>query len=491
MSPVIRHTVIALAALALAACSAGRNPVPETPARNVILFVGDGMGVSTLTAIRIHAGQLQGKPGEEHMLPWDEFPHLALVKTYNINQQVPDSAGTATAMLTGMKTRAGVIGLGPAAPRGDCAASRGQEVETILEQAERRGLATGIVTTARLTHATPAAAYAHAPERDWESDAHIPAAEQAAGCRDIARQFLEFSAGDGIEVALGGGWLNFLPGEPGANEPEDRAGQRRDGRDLTAEWRERYSDGHYVTSAGALQAADREGARRIFGLFAPGHMSFETARVADQANDEPSLTQMTEAAIKALSRSGRGYFLLVESGRIDHAHHANNAHNALTEGVELARAVAAADAMTDDADTLIIVTADHSHSFTMAGYPTRGNPILGLVVGNDSKGEPAEEPVRAADGKPYTTLGYFTGPGAVADAPRDHVTPEQAADPEYRQQAVVPRPRGTHGGEDVAAFAKGPHADQLGGVMEQEELYGVMRRALGLPAAAKAGEIRN
>src|SRR5690606_29742052 len=135
LSPVIRHTVIALAALALAACSAGRNPVPETPARNVILFVGDGMGVSTLTAIRIHAGQLQGKPGEEHMLPWDEFPHLALVKTYNINQQVPDSAGTATAMLTGMKTRAGVIGLGPAAPRGDCAASRGQEVETILEQA--------------------------------------------------------------------------------------------------------------------------------------------------------------------------------------------------------------------------------------------------------------------------------------------------------------------------------------------------------------------
>lgn len=481
MPPVVRHTAIALATLALAACTIGENEAPGArPARNVILFVGDGMGVSTLTAIRIHAGQLEGKAGEEHRLPWDEFPHLALVKTYNVNQQVPDSAGTATAMLTGEKTRSGVINIRPAAPKGDCAASRGQELETILEQAERRGLATGIVTTTRVTHATPAAAYAHAPERDWESDADIPAAEQAAGCRDIARQLVEFAAGDGIEVVMGGGRLNFLPGGPEGDEAQDRNGNRRDGRDLTAEWRDRYSDGRYVTGAGALDAADRAGARRIFGLFAPSHMSYEAARAARNADDEPSLTQMTEAAIKALSRSGRGYFLLVEGGRIDHAHHANNAHNALTDGVELARAVAAADAMTDDADTLIIVTADHSHSFTMAGYPTRGNPIFGLVVGNDMRGEPDREPVQASDGKPYTTLGYYAGPGAVIDGARDGVTPEDAEHPEYRQQAVVPVSSGTHGGEDVAAFAKGPHANRLGGVIEQDELYRIMRGALGL-----------
>src|SRR5690606_8179413 len=105
MRATFRTLSLSLAALALAACTAAIAPEPEARARNVILFVGDGMGISTLTAIRIHAGQLGGSPGEDHVLPWDAFPHVALVKTYNTNQQVPDSAGTATAILTGEKTR--------------------------------------------------------------------------------------------------------------------------------------------------------------------------------------------------------------------------------------------------------------------------------------------------------------------------------------------------------------------------------------------------
>ncbi len=469
MRATFRTLSLSLAALALAACTAATAPEPEARARNVILFVGDGMGISTLTAIRIHAGQLEGSPGEDHVLPWDAFPHVALVKTYNTNQQVPDSAGTATAILTGEKTRSGVVGIGGAPPRGDCAASRGHELETLLERAEREGLATGIVTTASITHATAAAAYAHAADRFWESDADMPDAERAAGCRDIARQLVEFSAGDGIEVMLGGGRSRFLPASSG--------GIRQDERDLVAEWRARYRDGRHAADREGLAAADRAGARRILGLFAEGHMSFAAER---DPGAEPSLKEMTETAIRTLARSERGYFLLVEGGRIDHAHHDNNAARALDEGVELAKAVAAADAMTDDSDTLILVTADHSHTFVIGGYPTRGNPILGLVVENDRRGEPAEAPARAGDGKPYTSLGYYFGPGATVDEPRAELSEEEATDREHRQQAAVPLTSGSHGGEDVAAFAKGPHADRLGGVIEQNDLYRIMRDALGL-----------
>ncbi len=157
-------------------------------AKNVILFVGDGMGVSTVTAMRILAGQRAGKSGEDHVLPFETFENTALIKTYNSNQQVPDSAGTATSLLSGMKTKAGFIGMGPTAFRGDCQSSKGAEIRTLLEMAAEAGLSTGIVTTARLTHATPAAAYAHSPERGWEADSDMPEIERAAGCRDIARQ---------------------------------------------------------------------------------------------------------------------------------------------------------------------------------------------------------------------------------------------------------------------------------------------------------------
>ncbi|MCK5870557.1 alkaline phosphatase, partial [Methylococcaceae bacterium CS2] len=94
----------------LSAKEAAKNS--DASAKNIILFVGDGMGISTITAARIYAGQMQGKPGEENILFFEKFPYLALAKTYNTNQQTPDSAGTMTAMMTGMKTKAGIIGVG-------------------------------------------------------------------------------------------------------------------------------------------------------------------------------------------------------------------------------------------------------------------------------------------------------------------------------------------------------------------------------------------
>jgi alkaline phosphatase len=143
-------------------------------AKNIILFVGDGMGISTVTAARIFAGQLQGSAGEENSLSFERFPAVALSKTYNTNQQTSDSAGTATAMMAGIKTRAGVIGVNQIADRANCQSSLGTEVPSLMQQAAERGLATGFVTTTRITHATPAATYAHTPERDWENNSALP-----------------------------------------------------------------------------------------------------------------------------------------------------------------------------------------------------------------------------------------------------------------------------------------------------------------------------
>ena len=200
------------------ASGASSNTSSNERARAVILFVGDGMGVSTVTAGRIYAGQKLGLDGEEHALSFEDFPNLALIKTYNTDLQVPDSAGTMTAIVTGKKTRAGVLSIGPEAPRGDCTAAREHSATTFLEMAEARGWRTGVVSTATITHATPAATYAHSADRNWESDATMPAAARERGCRDIATQLIEFDqqpnvagSSDGVDVMLGGGRAMFLP----------------------------------------------------------------------------------------------------------------------------------------------------------------------------------------------------------------------------------------------------------------------------------------
>lgn len=453
-------------------------------ARNVILFVGDGMGISTVTAARILAGQRAGNPGEEHRLSFEYFPVTGLMKTYNTNQQTPDSAGTMTAMATGVKTRAGVIAVDEHVRRGDCDSSKGKELLSVLELAESHGKATGMVTTARVTHATPAATYAKSPERDWESDDALPETAREAGCRDIAAQLVSFDKGDGIEVVMGGGRRHFLPREEG--------GRRNDGRHLIREWQQAYPQGHYVDSATQLEGVPAQGP--LLGLFASSHMAYEAQR-QDSELDQPSLSAMTALSLERLSDNKNGYFLMVEAGRIDHGHHAGSAFNALNETVEFSEAVRVAMENTDPRDTLIIVTADHSHVFTIAGYPTRGNPILGKVVGNNEHGEPESEPVHAADDRPYTTLGYMNGPGFAqrgavgnpderkqmpVNAGRQDLSGVNTRSPGYHQESLVPMMSETHAGEDVGVWARGPGALLLSGTHEQNVIFHVMARAAGL-----------
>ncbi|HEX4984887.1 MAG TPA: alkaline phosphatase [Burkholderiales bacterium] len=467
-------------------------------ARNVILFVGDGMGISTVTAARILEGQQHGMSGEENQLSFEKMPYVALSKTYSSNQQTPDSAPTMTAIVTGIKTADGLISVSDRVARGDFRAVAANRMKTILERAAERGMATGVVTTTRITHATPAACYAHSPDRDWESDADQPDAANEAGFPDIARQLVEFSSEDGLEVALGGGRGKFMPRT--AHDPEypEKAGERRDGRDLTKEWQARFPKSAYVWNKAQLDAVDPKQVRHLLGLFQPSHMQFEHDRGKDAAG-EPSLAEMTGKALDILSQHQKGYFLMVEGGRIDHAHHAGNAYRALTDTIEFARAVKLAMERTDARDTLIVVTADHSHTFTIAGYPKRGNPILGKVV---EPGHPTKEYAQDALGLPYTTLGYANGPGyagASVTQPegskkfphhgpgfrgitqgRPDLTNVDTTAPDYMQESSMPAESETHGGEDVAIYARGPQAYLVRGVMEQNVIFHIMADALGM-----------
>ena len=170
---------------------------------------------------------------------------------------------------------------------------------------------------------------------------------------------------------------------------------------------------------------------------------------------EPSLAQMTAKSIDILSKNPNGYFLMVEGGRIDHAHHAGNASRALTDTIEFSNAIQrTVDVLKASGtleDTLIIVTADHSHTFTIAGYPSRGNNILGLVREVPAKdGAPLKNSLDT-HGRPFTTLGYANGPGVRAGG-RPDLTNVDTTDVNFLQEATVPLSSETHAGEDVAGL---------------------------------------
>jgi alkaline phosphatase len=354
-----------------------------------------------------------------------------------------------------------------------------------------------VVTTTRLTHATPGATYGHVADRNWETDAKLPVAARAAGCRDLARQFVEFDHGDGIEVALGGGRAAFLPQATADPEYPDERGARTDGRDLVAEWQARHPDGRFVRDARGLEASLLGGAPRLLGLFEPDHMQYEHDRPQDRAG-EPSLADMARSAIGVLSRNPRGYFLLVEGGRIDHAHHAGNAFRALDEAIAFSDAVRVATELTRSEDTLILVTADHSHSLNFVGYPERGNPILGKVTGAATEDQPGGTLALDKLGLPFTTLSYANGPGYTGasdtqpDGPKHHDHRFQAAKPatgrpdlthvdttapDYLQESLYPLASETHGGEDVGIWASGPGADAVRGTVEQNTIFHFLLQA--------------
>lgn len=439
-----------------------KQQVSALPAKNIILFVGDGMSITTLTAARIWQGQQLGGLGEEHFLHFETFPHTALIKTYNTNQQTPDSAGTMSAMMTGVKTRAGLISMGPEQNRGDCKGSQQHHQQTLFEWGHLQGFNTGVVTTARLTHATPAATYAHSPERYWESDYTRYPNAYWYGCDSIAKQLVHSAFPAGLDLAFGGGASNL--------------------ESYFADFEQQFPQGRLLTSRQQLEnlAVSRSGSEYehnvilgpILGVFSSSHLAYESNRTKKQAVKQPTLLEMTEKSIQYFQNRPGGYLLIIEGARIDHAHHKGNAARALAETSALANAVKLADDMTADDDTLIIVTADHSHTFTMAGYPKRGNPILGVSKNQNN------ETVLANDGLPYSTLGYANGNAHGRQFSDDEESHSVSEALDFQQGVAVSLDDETHGSDDVALHAKGPGSYLFAGLMEQHEIFHTVLQAL-------------
>ncbi|MEH6434688.1 alkaline phosphatase [Massilia sp. DD77] len=479
----MRPTTLATAALlaVLAGCAA--TPPATTPlqsssapaerAKNVIFFLGDGMGINTLTAARIYA------VGEDGELAIDQLPESAFVKTFSNNAQVTDSAASMAAYMTGVKQNNGVISMsadtvsiapGPDANGNNLVSrcSTGRKVDTLLELARRRGMALGVVTTTSVTDATPAATYAHACHRKLETDIAAALVPGGAG-------YNEALGARGLDVIFGGGAQFFLPFSAG--------GKRADKRDLLGEL---SAQGWRVARDTAQFNALAPGQPAI-GLFAQNHLAYNELR---NPMVQPDLPQMTRKAIDLLAPNPNGFFLMVESGLIDHGLHATLAKRALQETVVYNDALQAAIDRMQAIDpglknTLIVATADHDHTLLLNGYTVRTgkttptNPgVLGLVRGLDGK------PKLDKDGMPYTVIGFGTGENRVAGsrARQGPLTDEIVTRDDYHQEAVIRTRTGaeTHGGTDVFLGAAGAGSELFRGTIDNTRVFSLIKTAAGL-----------
>ena len=473
------NTVATTVATAIVVFLGGCASVPATDVarhpKNIIFFLGDGMGMNTLTAARIYA---VGEAGE---LTLDTLPESAFVKTFANNAQVTDSAASMTAYMTGRKVNNGVLSMstdtdsiepGPDSS-GNKTVSRctgGSPAVTLGELAKQRGMAVGVVTTTRVTDATPAAVYAHACHRGMETD--IAAALVPGGAL-----YNNALGAHGLDVLLGGGAKAFAGTAKGGSRP--------DGRDLLSELRARGV--RTVTDTAQLNAADSASTAPLVGLFAPGNLSYDAAR--DPARD-PGLAAMADKAISVLSKNPNGFFMVVEGGLIDLALHDTHAKRALQEVVSFDNTIKATIARMRVLDpglknTLIVVTADHDHTLLLNGYAPRTgkttptNPgVLGLMR------KVSDGSLRLdADGMPFTIIGFGTGEhrvqGKRSSAPA--LTDAQVSADDYHQEAVVRTAAGdeTHGGTDVYLGAIGARADSFGGTIDNTRVFQLIKAAAG------------
>ena len=447
------------------------TPVATAP-KNVLFFLGDGMGMTTMTAARIY------KVGEDGELTMDTLPETAFIKTFSKNSQVTDSAPSMAAYMTGVKMDNEVISMSPETTSYDpatlkdfvtgadstCATTNGKPVTTLLELAKTAGMGTGVVSTTRITHATPAATYAHICHRDGENTIANQMVPGGTGFNS--------ALGDGIDVVMGGGLRHFLPKGTGSS--------RTDARDLVAEMKVKgYS---YAASKSEFDKLPASG--KLLGLFTASHMAYDLDR--DPAK-EPSLAEMTTRSMDQLKGNPKGFFLMVEGGRIDHALHETTARKALQDTAAFDEAIKVALEKMKVIDptlknTLIVVTADHDHTLVLNGYAARTgkttdtNPgILGLM-------RKYEDNTLALDsgGFPFTTIGF--GNGESRPIARTALTDALVFDKNYHQEAAILTPAGseTHGGADVFLGAIGKGADTFGGVLDNTAVFGLIRKATGL-----------
>jgi alkaline phosphatase len=452
-----RTLLLALAFVVALPAAAQQAPTPaavpgERP-RNVIMMIPDGFGPASLTMARM----AKGAP-----LALDEFL-TGNVGTEATDSHVTDSAAGATAYASGIKTYNGAIGVD----------TLQRPVGTVLEGAQSRGMRTGLVTTTRLTHATPAAFAAHVPARAMEEE--------------IAAQMTARS----VDLLLGGGLRFFLP------RPD---GRRTDDRDLLAGARE--AGYHVIHTAEELAAAR---ALPILGIFSDDHLAYEVDR---HRTDQPSLAEMTRRALELLGGHDSGFFLMVEGGRIDHAGHGNDAaghlHDILAydEAVRIALDFAAADGR-----TLVVSAADHETGGLSIGRDGHYAYYPHVLLQTTASGEwmQGEAQRRAGDGAMdvpmlEAIILEVTALEELTDADRADLAaaleaasqwePGQSMGRLIGRHALVGWTTGGHTGVDVTLHAFGPGSERLRGHLPNDEVGRIVADLLGVDLAAETARLR-
>jgi alkaline phosphatase len=464
-------------------------------AKNVILFIGDGMSPSHRVAARLLSkGIAEGKSLGK--LAIDDMPHMALVATAGSDSIITDSANSASAYATGHKSAVNAMGVyadRTKDPLDD------PKVETIANLVKRRlNMAVGVVSNTEIEDATPAAMVAHTRRR--------------AEYDQIVEQY--FAAKP--DVLLGGGSANFLP--------KAASGKRKDDVDYIARFRE--AGYPLATTAGELNAlSTKSETRRLLGLFAAGNMDgaldrkFLKGGGVKKFPEQPDLTEQVQAALNVLSRNEAGFFLMVESGMIDKYAHLLDMERAVYDTIMLDNAVRLARdwASKRGDDTLILVVADHNHPNSLVGTinddmsTTPNVPFRERVGVYDKAGFP-NYPAPDADGYPSRVdvsrrLAIFSAslpdhyetfrpklddpnePTVKGDDPATFKANEK-----YKGvPGAVLRPgnlpamvgASVHSGEDVILTATGPGSERVRGSMDNTEVFRVMAEALGLAAVGR------
>jgi alkaline phosphatase len=484
-------------------------------AKNIIFFLGDGMGPAVVTAARIYKGNGTGL-NEKELLTFQTLDRTARIKTYSHDAQTTDSAPSMASYMTGVKANNEVISMtadtiasGTNAPSKDtsvtpnvsnainnCAAGNGSPVTTILELAKAAGKGTGSITTTELTHATPATTFSHICNRNAQFHIAAQLVPNGTGYNTALTKGTDL----GVDVLMGGGLNHFTP----YNSTTNPAG-RVDLRDLTAELALTANGGYTVATTKAQMTAAPSTTKKFIGLYSPtSHLAYELDRKAAvtvaaagtagsiahanietvnqvQAATQPSLSDMTVKSIQLLSQNANGFFLMVEGGRIDHALHNTNAKRALEDTVAFDDAISAAITeikKTDPtlANTLIVVTADHDHTMTYNGYGKIGNPILDINRSYINGAESTD-----INGINYTTLVFGNGYNRPNVARTSLTTATVTAD-DYLQEAGVRKGAGgeSHGGGDVMLYATGAGSELFKGTMDNTKVFTVLKTAFGL-----------
>lgn len=440
------------AALSLALVAAVASPLRSNeppPARpSVIFFIGDGMGVSQVTLGRV-AAQARG---EAYNL--DRFRTIGLAGTRSHDWVVTDSAASATALASGFKTKNQAVGVDPA----------GKPLESILEVAHGAGLATGLVTTTRITHATPAGFVAHVPHRDEEEA--------------IAAQMVAAARAGYPEVLIGGGRRQF--------PAEHQAALREAG----------YS---VVLEPGDLGAAKGP---KLAALLADSHIPYAIER----PEGHPSLTDLTRKAVEVLSMKGGPFFLMVEGGRVDHACHEHDAASCLFDQLDLDRAIGwALDQALERADLLVVVTADHAtgdlgiaETVDLAGLMAVKASAESLTrhdvdAGDADQAQAFVDRVKAATGldlTPDETRAIWSRKNKYfARTKLGHLVSSRYGIEFYPVELQEAQHTNTHGhdGAMVGVFAFGPGAHRFGGIYENTEIPRRIAHIMELPLPGLEG----